>query len=73
LQGIETVDPLPVEPFRYYQYGERTVPDSQPRFKSTNAQSYSTDMIRKGRARWVARGDIAAPAGFISALFGIAV
>src|SRR3954462_3329648 len=29
-------------------------------------------MIRKGRARWVAKGDAPAQAGFISALFGIA-
>jgi IS6 family transposase len=30
------------------------------------------NMIRKGRARWVAKGDAIAQAGFISALFGIA-
>jgi len=29
-------------------------------------------MIRKGRARWVAKGDTIAQADFISALFGIA-
>ena len=29
-------------------------------------------MIRKGRARWVAKGDAIAQARFISALFGIA-
>jgi transposase-like protein len=29
-------------------------------------------MIRKGRAKWVAKGDTAAQAGFICALFGIA-
>jgi hypothetical protein len=30
-------------------------------------------MIRKGKASWVAKGDTIAQAGFISALFGIAV
>jgi hypothetical protein len=29
-------------------------------------------MIRKGRPRWVAKGDTAAQTDFISALFGIA-
>jgi IS6 family transposase len=32
----------------------------------------AVNMIRKGRARWVAKGDTMAQAGFISALFGIA-
>ena len=32
----------------------------------------AVQMIRKGRAKWVAKGDTAAQAGFISALFGIA-
>ena len=32
----------------------------------------AVNMIRKGRARWVAKGDTIAQAGFISALFGIA-
>src|SRR5436190_23606697 len=32
----------------------------------------AVNMIRKGRARWVAKGDAPAQAGFISALFGIA-
>ena len=32
----------------------------------------AVNMIRKGRARWVAKGDAIAQARFISALFGIA-
>ena len=32
----------------------------------------AVNMIRKGRARWVAKGDATAQADFISALFGIA-
>ena len=32
----------------------------------------AVNMIRKGRARWVAKGDAIAQAGFIAALFGIA-
>ncbi len=32
----------------------------------------AANMIRKGRARWVAKGDAIAQAGFISALFGVA-
>ena len=32
----------------------------------------AVNMIRKGRARWVAKGDTIAQAGFIAALFGIA-
>jgi transposase-like protein len=32
----------------------------------------AVNMIRKGRARWVAKGDTIAQADFISALFGIA-
>src|SRR3954454_18025229 len=32
----------------------------------------AVNMIRKGRARWVAKGDPIAQAGFIAALFGIA-
>jgi len=31
----------------------------------------AVNMIRKGRARWVAKGDSVSQAGFISALFGI--
>jgi transposase-like protein len=31
----------------------------------------AVDMIRKGRARWVAKGDAIAQAGFIATLFGI--
>ena len=30
------------------------------------------DMIRKGRVRWVAKGDVRAQAQFIDKLFGIA-
>ena len=32
----------------------------------------AVNMIRKGRARWVAKGDTIAQAAFIAALFGIA-
>ena len=30
------------------------------------------DMVRKGRARWVAKGDVVGQANFINKLFGIA-